>query len=52
VLRQHLQPSIQRLEALFGDFVGGHVINTDLQMFQACAVQALDALLIQKKIRW
>ena len=44
VLGQELQLLVQHLQALFRDFVGHDVVDRDLQVLQAGAVEALDAL--------
>ena len=44
VLRQPLQFSVEHLQALLGDFVRHYVVDRDLQVFEAGAVQPLDPL--------
>ena len=48
VLGQHLQLFVEDLEALLRDFVGLEVIDGDLHVVEAGAVQALDALGIEQ----
>ena len=42
--RQQLQLPVQHLEAFLRDLVGHDVVDRDLQVLQAGAVQALDAV--------
>jgi len=44
ILREHAQLSVEHLQALFGNLVGQHVVDGNLQVVETRAVQVLDAL--------
>ena len=52
VLRQQLELLVQHLQALFGDVIRLHIVDADLQIFEARAIQPLDALGHQADIHW